>query len=197
MPFSGREGVKFNKPSLQNGGSLMSGPIRKTATFALLTLVASAAAFAQKNPRATTKVDVAGKFVMIEYGRPSMKGRDVLALVEPGKVWRMGADKSTTFTSDARMSFGKVTVPEGSFSLWLKKVGDRSFELVFNKQTGQWGTQYPGSIDDVASVPLTFSEASEAVEMFTLSLARGAKANAGELTLQWGKAVLKAPFTVK
>jgi len=30
-----------------------------------------------------------------------------------------------------------------------------------------------------------------------LTLAQGAKANAGELTLQWGKLVLKAPFTVK
>jgi hypothetical protein len=44
---------------------------------------------------------------------------------------------------------------------------------------------------------MSFSEGSEAVEMFTLTLAQGAKANAGELTLQWGKLVLKAPFTVK
>jgi len=174
----------------------MSGLIYRTSTVALLTVVTCTLAFSQKNPRATSKVDISGKFVMIEYGRPSMMGRDVLSLIEPGKVWRMGADKSTTFTSDARMSFGKVTVPEGSYSLWLKKVGDQSFQLVFNKQTGQWGTQY-GSIDDVASIPMTFSESSEAVEMFTLSLERGAKSNAGELTLQWGKAVLKVPFTVK
>ncbi len=174
----------------------MNGVIRRTATLVLLTLVASTVAFSQRNPRATSKLDVAGKFVMIEYGRPSMKGRDLLALTEPGKVWRMGADKSTTFTSDARTSFGKVTVPEGSYSLWLKKVGDRSFDLIFNKQTGQWGTQY-GSIDDVASIPVTLSESGEAVEIFTLSLARGAKANAGELTLHWGKAVLKTSFTAK
>jgi hypothetical protein len=85
---------------------------------------------------------------------------------------------------------------EGSYSLWLRKWAI-TFELVFNKQVGQWESQYSGSIDDVAAVPLTFSEGSEAVEMFTVSLTRGAKANAGELTLQWGKAVLKAPFTVK
>jgi len=181
----------------QNGGILMSGFIRKTATLVVLTLFTSIAAFSQRNPRATSKIDIAGKFVMIEYGRPSMKGRDLLALVEPGKVWRMGADKSTTYTSDARLSFGKMTVPAGSYSLWLKKVGEQSFALVFNKQVGQWGTQYSGSIDDVASIPMSFSEGSEAVEMFTLTLAQGAKANAGELTLQWGKLVLKAPFTVK
>jgi Protein of unknown function (DUF2911) len=181
----------------QNGGILMSGLIRKTATLVVLTLLTSTVALSQRNPRATSKVDIAGKFVMIEYGRPSMKGRDLLALAEVGKVWRMGADKSTTYTSDARLSFGKMAVPAGSYSLWLKKVGDQSFELVFNKQVGQWGTQYSGSIDDVASIPMTFSEGSEAVEMFTLTLTRGAKANAGELTLQWGKAILKAPFTVK
>jgi len=175
----------------------MSELIRKTATLVLLTLLTGAVAFSQRNPRATSKVDIAGKFVMIEYGRPSMKGRDLLALAEVGKVWRMGADKSTTYTSDARLSFGKMAVPAGSYSLWLKKVGDRSFELVFNKQVGQWGTQYSGSIDDVAAIPMSFSEGSEAVEMFTLTLTRGAKANAGELTLQWGKAILKAPFTVK
>ena len=175
----------------------MSGLIRKSATLVVLALLTGTLSFAQKNPRATSKVDIAGKFVMIEYGRPSMKGRDLLALVEPGKVWRMGADKSTTYTSDGRVSFGKMAVPEGSYSLWLKKTGNQTFELVFNKQIGQWGTQYSGSIDDIASVPMTFSEGSEAVEMFTLSLARGAKANAGELTLQWGKSVLKAPFTVK
>jgi len=175
----------------------MSGLIRKSAILVLLTLLTGPIAFSQRNPRTTSKVDIAGKFVMIEYGRPSMKGRDLLALAEVGKVWRMGADKSTTYTSDARLSFGKMVVPAGSYSLWLKKTGDQSFELVFNKQVGQWGTQYSGSIDDVASIPMSFSEGSEAVEMFTLTLAQGAKANAGELTLQWGKLVLKAPFTVK
>ncbi|MCI0421984.1 MAG: DUF2911 domain-containing protein [Acidobacteria bacterium] len=174
----------------------MNGFMRKAAGLLLFTLAASSFALSQRNPRATSKLDVNGKFVMIEYGRPSLKGRDILALIEPGKVWRMGADKSTTFTSDGRLSFGKVAVPEGTYSLWLKKVGERSFDLIFNKQTGQWGTQY-GSIDDVASVPMAFSEGGEAVEVFTLSLVRGAKTNAGELALQWGKAVLKAPFTVK
>jgi hypothetical protein len=175
----------------------MNGLIRAAVTVMVLVLAASNVAVCQRNPRATSKLDLAGKFVMIEYGRPSMKGRDMLSLLEPNKVWRMGADKSTTFTSDARLSFGKETVPAGSYSLWLKKTGDRSFDLVFNKQTGQWGTQYAGSIDDVASIPMAFSEGSDAVEIFTLSLTRGAKANAGELSLQWGKAVLKAPFTVK
>jgi Protein of unknown function (DUF2911) len=161
-----------------------------------LILLATVPLLAQRNPRATSKLELAGKFVMVEYGRPSLKGRDMLGLAEVGKVWRMGADKSTTFTSDGKASFGKVTVPEGTYSLWLRKVGDKSFELVFNKKSGQWGTQYE-SIDDLASVPLTFSEASESVEVFTINLKQGAKSNVGDFEILWGKTVLKAPFTLK
>lgn len=170
---------------------------RRVATVSLLLLSqANGVLLAQRNPRATSHLDLGGRFVMIEYGRPSLKGRDMLAMAEPGKVWRMGADKSTTFTSNGRLSFGKVGIPEGTYSLWLKKLADKSFELVFNQKSGQWGTQYE-SIDDIASVPLAFSESAENVEVFMIGLARGAKANMGELTLTWGKSVLKAPFSVK
>jgi hypothetical protein len=151
---------------------------------------------AQRNPRATAKVDVAGKFVMVEYGRPSLNGRDVLGMAESGKVWRMGADKSTTWTSNGKLSFGKVTIPEGTYSLWLRKVGDKSFDLVFNRKSGQWGTQYE-SIDDLASVPMTFSEGNQNVEVFTINLRQGPKNNSGEMELLWGKSILRAPFSVK
>lgn len=162
----------------------------------LLLVLISQLALSQKNPRATSKLDLDGKFVLIEYGRPALKGRDVLAMAEPGKVWRMGADKSTTFTSNGRISFGKETVPDGAFSLWLKKTGDNSFLLVFNRKSGQWGTEHE-AIDDFATVPMTFSESTEPVEIFTINLKRGSKANQGEIELSWGKTLLKASFTVK
>jgi hypothetical protein len=174
----------------------MAGIVSQAVVVTALVIFAASPVLAQRNPRATSKLDAAGKFVMVEYGRPSLKGRDVLAMVEPGKVWRMGADKSTTFTSNARVSFGKVTIPEGSYSLWLKKIGDKSFELVFNKKSGQWGTEHE-SIDDLASVPMSLSEGTENVELFTINLNKGAKGNGGELELLWGTTVLKAPFTVK
>lgn len=174
----------------------MSALWQRIGVLGFLVCVSAALALAQRNPRATSKLDVGGKFVMIEYGRPSLKGRDMLAMAEPGKVWRMGADKSTTFTSDGKVSFGKVTIPEGAYSLWLRKTGDKSFDLVFNRKTGQWGTQYE-SIDDLASVPMTLTEGTESVEIFTINLNKSSKRNSGELELLWGKAVLKADFTVK
>ena len=174
----------------------MAGVVSKVVLFTLLVILTSSPVLAQRNPRATSKLDLAGKFVMVEYGRPSLKGRDALAMAEPGKVWRMGADKSTTFTSNGKVSFGKITIPEGTYSLWLKKIADGSFELVFNKKSGQWGTEHE-AIDDLASVPMNFSEGAQSAEVFTINLNKGAKGNGGELELLWGKSVLKVSFTVK
>ena len=61
---------------------------------------------AQRNPRGTAKFEKNDQYVMVEYGRPSLKGRDMLAQLQTGKAWRMGADKSTTFTCSANVSFG-------------------------------------------------------------------------------------------
>jgi len=150
--------------------------------------------YAQRNPRATAKFEKAGKYVMVEYGRPSLKGRDMLAQLQPGKVWRMGADKSTTFTSNTNLSFAKVSIPQGSYSLWLRKINDEAFELVFNKTTGQWGTEHDVT-QDFASVPLTREQNTQNVEQFTINLREAPKG--GELELTWGTLILKAPFTLK
>lgn len=150
--------------------------------------------YAQRNPRATAKFEKAGTYVMVEYGRPSLKGRDMLAQLQPGKLWRMGADKSTTFTSNTNLSFAKVSIPQGSYSLWLRKIDDETFQLVFNKTTGQWGTEHDVT-QDFASVLLTREQNSQNVEQFTINLKEAPKG--GELELTWGTLILKAPFHFK
>jgi Protein of unknown function (DUF2911) len=149
---------------------------------------------AQRNPRATAKLEKGGQFVMVEYGRPSLKGRDMLGQLQPGKTWRMGADKSTTFTCSSNLSFGKVSIPQGSFSLWLRKRDDKNFELVFNKTAGQWGTEHDMT-QDFATVPLTMTQNSESVEQFTISFKESPKG--GDMDLLWGTLILKASFQFK
>jgi hypothetical protein len=174
--------------------------MKKITILCLLTLtwvaLLSTNAFPQKNPRSTSRLEIGGKFIFVEYGRPSLKGRDMLAQLEVNKVWRMGADKSTTLTSDSNLSFNKVSVPQGTYSVWLKKLGDMSYELLLNKKSGQWGTQHE-AIDDFSDVPLTYSESNESVEIFTINLIKATKGNGGEFELLWGNVVLKAPFTLK
>ena len=153
--------------------------------------------FAQGNPRGTAKVSLGGKSVTVEYGRPSLKGRAVSGLLDqlkPGDFWRLGADKSTTFTTAADLQFGDVTVPAGEYSLWAERESDNSWKLVFNKQTGQWGTQHDNS-QDFASAPLKTSKLDNPVEMVTLTLSKAD--GGGTLTIQWGTLEETASFTAK
>jgi len=156
----------------------------------------AAAALAQGNPRGTSSITIKGKTVSVEYGRPSLKGRttdDLLGRLPAGGAWRMGADKSTTFKTGVDLAFGDTNVPAGEYSLWMEKDGD-NWKLVFNKQTGQWGTEHNAS-QDFASVPLTTSKAAAPVEMVTLTLRKAGAG--GTLTIQWGTLEAVAKFTAK
>jgi hypothetical protein len=130
--------------------------------------------------------------ITVDYGRPSLKGRDMLSQMQDGAFWRMGMNQATVLTTPVDLTFGSTKVAKGAYSLWLKKAGD-AFELVFNSQTGQWGTQHDTS-KDVASVPTTKTALSSPVETFTIALAPSA--DGGSLDLSWGTTRLSAPFEV-
>jgi hypothetical protein len=147
-----------------------------------------------QNARGTAQATVGGKKVSIEYGRPSLKGRDVLSEAPVGTVWRTGADKSTTFTTEADLALGSSTLPKGSYSLFTKRTGDKTWELVFNKQTGQWGTDHDAS-QDLVKTPLTWTQKDSGPEQFTIELS-GSGAS-GELRMLWGKSVLSLPLKTK
>jgi hypothetical protein len=162
-----------------------------------LLVVTAESGLAQRNPRATAKISLGGKAISVEYGRPSLKGRSVAQMLDQLKAedfWRLGADKSTTFSTAADLQFGDVTVPSGEYSLWAQRGADNSWKLVFNKQHGQWGTQHDAS-QDLVSVPLEQTKASKSEEMVTISLTK--KGAGGVTTIQWGDMKLTADFKVK
>jgi hypothetical protein len=151
----------------------------------------------QRNPRETAKISVGSKTILVEYGRPSLKGRsvaDMLEQLKPGDFWRLGADKSTTFSTTADLQFADVTVPNGEYSLWAEREADNSWKLVFNKQHGQWGTQHDAS-QDLVSVPLKETKASNSAEMVTINLTM--EGGGGGIAIQWGDMELTTSFKVK
>lgn len=154
-------------------------------------------ALAQRNPRGTAELSPSGKKISVEYGRPSLNGRtpeQLLAGLKPGQVWRLGADKSTTFSTETDLAFGDVTVPKGEYSIWARKEGDDSWKLVFNKQHGQWGTQHDAA-QDLVTVPLKQEKEDKAAEQLTIELEN--KAGGGEITIHWGTLELAAYFKAK
>ena len=135
--------------------------------------------------RGEAKATIAGKELAIDYGRPLLNGRDMLAQAQVGAPWRMGADSATTFKTDVDLSFGQVEVPKGEYVLTATKVAEDKWEL--NVRTKEKGK--------VADVPLTAAKLSASIEAFTIEL-KGQK-DKGTFTMSWGDIALSAPFTAK
>ena len=166
----------------------------------ILASALAAPAWAQRNPRGTAKLDLNGKVVAVEYGRPSLRGRTVqqmLSRLGADGVWRLGADQATTFSTSQDLRFGGAVISKGEYSLWAKKQADGSWTLIFNKQHGQWGMNSDGLADrdpnlDVVAVQLMESKAPSAVGQVTITLEKAE--NGAAISIVWGDMKLSANF---
>ena len=107
-----------------------------------------------------------GKTVKIDYSSPRAKGRKIFGdLVPYGKVWRTGANESTTFVTDSSVVVGGQNVPAGGYTLFTVPEADK-WTLVISKKTGEWGTAYPGASEDLARIDMKASALPSSVENF-------------------------------
>jgi hypothetical protein len=98
----------------------------------------------QPSPAATAKGTVNGASITIEYSSPAVKGRKIWgALVPFDAIWRAGANKATTFTTDKKISVEGKDLAAGSYSIYAIP-GTKSWKIIFNSETGQWGTTHDG-----------------------------------------------------
>ncbi len=158
----------------------------------MLTL-GSAVTFAQ-SPRGKAEATVGGAKLVIDYGRPGLGGRDMLAKAPEGTVWRLGADKATVLETSGDLVFDSLVVPKGSYSLFAKRGDGKNWELIINEQSGQWGTQRDAAMD-LGATPLAWETVGENTEQFTIEIANAG--DGGEIHFVWGKNVLKTKFKAK
>ncbi|MCG3158288.1 MAG: hypothetical protein DKINENOH_04930 [bacterium] len=144
--------------------------------------------------RGTASASFGALNVSIDYGRPQLKGRDMLAQATDGMVWRMGMNEATEIKTDANLHFGETVVPGGSYSLWMKKVTGEQWELIFNKKTGIWGHDYPAG-EDLAAIPMTMSVNPDSVERFTIAVVANNETD-GTLKAMWGTSIMSVDFKV-
>ena len=69
------------------------------------------------SPHVKTEWTIGGAHIAITYGRPYLKGRVESSMMPMGQPWRTGADEATVITSDKSLTFGKVTLPAGSYKI--------------------------------------------------------------------------------
>src|SRR4028119_2113818 len=95
----------------------------------------NAAPQAQKEapaPRADAKATIKGKEISINYGRPNLKGRDLLAQAPVGTVWRVGMNQASEITTAAELLIGTTELKAGKYSLWVRRTGEDAWTLAFH-----------------------------------------------------------------
>jgi len=172
--------------------------MKRTAIASVLVLCAMVAAAQQdksKRPSPPGSAEFAfsdGKKIKIDYGRPSVKGRKIYGgLVPYGEVWRTGANEATTFVTEKDIVVGGTKVPAGSYTLFSLPT-ESGWQLIINKQTGQWGTNYEQG-QDLARIDMKKESLSAPVEQFTISF-EPASGNATVLRLDWENTRASVPI---
>lgn len=108
---------------------------------------------ASKNGRTEGSIDGVG--VVLEYGRPNVKGREIWGgLVPYGQVWRTGADEATTIALSADALIEGESLAAGTYAVFTIPADDE-WTVIFNKTAKQWGAFRYDEGEDALRVTVT------------------------------------------
>lgn len=151
--------------------------------------ISSSGGWAASAPRGVARASFGNNRVTVQYGRPSLAGRDVLKLIGPGELWRLGADMPTTIQSDTALDFGGgVRAPKGRHILIVRYIKPGIWSLVFSKAPA---IDYAPAAR-VAEVLLRFDQGRTPTQQLEIRLSR--QNRDGVIQIAWGAYRLSAHF---
>jgi Protein of unknown function (DUF2911) len=154
-----------------------------------------------QSPDATTAVTIGGKVLSVKYAAPSVRKRQIfgsggLISNDPNyPVWRAGANSATSFHTDADLMIGSLAVPKGDYTLYALVEDPDHWQLIVNKQTGQWGLTYDEK-QDLGRVKMTMSKPPAIIEVYKMTL-KATGPRSGALQMEWEQHVASVTFTLK
>lgn len=105
--------------------------MKRLVVFAALVGLAAISFAQDRQPRGEVDATVNGSKVMVEYGRPALKGRSLDELMKnlpEDRIWRTGENQVTTLETQAALKIGGKSIPAGKYSLY-----------VYAPAEGNWG----------------------------------------------------------
>lgn len=150
----------------------------------------------QPSPGSELKQSVGLTEVVVNYSRPSARGRAIFGdLVPFDQVWRTGANMNTTISFSDPVKVGGAELPAGTYALYTKP-GKEQWTAYFYTDTNNGGL--PAQWDDTkvaASITVPAMPISETVETFTITL-DDLTNNGASIGLIWANTYVGIPFGV-
>jgi hypothetical protein len=149
----------------------------------------------QLSVRDTARATIGSASFSVDYGRPLLRGRTLLGnVIGYDRVWRTGANEATQFTTSVPITLAGLSLAAGTYTLWTVPHVN-GVDLIVNKQTGQWGTEYSRA-RDLGTAPMKSESVNPPVEKFTIAI-QPTDAKHGTLALAWGTFRWTAPIVVQ
>ena len=147
---------------------------------------------ASPSARLTQKVGLTD--VVVDYSRPSTKGRKIFGELVPfGEVWRTGANGATIISFSTEVIVGGKKVPAGAYALYSIP-GKSSWTMILSKNTKLWGAIGYNPQEDLIRFEATPSKTSRTYDSFEISFNNLTDSNA-DLSLKWEQT--RVDFTIQ
>lgn len=159
-----------------------------------LTAIAQQIQMPQASPSAKISQKVGLTDVVVEFSRPSTKGRKVFGELVPfGQVWRTGANAATILSFSTEVKLGGVAVPAGSYALYSIP-GKASWTIILSKNTKLWGAIGYDAKDDVLRFEASPAKTSRMYDSFEISFNKLTD-NSADLSIKWEQT--RVDFTIQ
>ncbi len=123
------------------------------------------------SPPQTASTSFGETKVVINYGSPAVKGREIWGKLVPyGKVWRTGANEATTFEVSTDVVIEGEKLPAGRYALFTIP-GEEEWTFIFNKEADQWGAYNYKEAQDalrISATPAKNGEFSERLSFYVV-----------------------------
>mgnify|MGYP003335477794 CR=1 FL=1 len=152
----------------------------------------------QASPSSKIEQAVGLTDVVLEYNRPSKKGRDIFGNLVPfGKIWRTGANSSTKIGFSTDVSVDGSKIEKGTYSVFTIP-NEESWEFILYSQAELWNVPSDWSEDKIvfkSQFKAHKLEEGNFVESFTISI-NSLTNNGFDLVISWDDTYVIVPFSV-
>jgi Protein of unknown function (DUF2911) len=143
------------------------------------------------SPKASVNQQVGISSVIINYNRPSLRGRKLLGEkdIPFGTIWRMGANDVTTFSVDYPIKIEGKELPKGKYAL-VSIPGETEWTIILNNDAKQWGVYAYDQKKDVLRFNVKVTPLTENVETMSFSF-EDVLPSSSSLVFRWEKVQFK------
>jgi hypothetical protein len=148
------------------------------------------------SPVADAAIEVGGKAVTINYGRPSVRGRRIFGgVVHYGALWMTGANVPTTLKTEAPLRLMDTSIQPGTYRVVTIPNKDKWTVIINRVREVSCSCEYDET-QDVFKMDLPVIALDEPVEQFTISF-QASQPDRGILQFEWEKVRIRIPYAVR